>query len=76
MLYSVSGSVAIVRYLCRELKLPDHWYPQDSRLQAKVDEYLEWQHNNTRIFCAMYFQQKVFMFFRYYCSYQDSLNVT
>lgn len=36
----------------------DHWYPKDIRSRALVDEYLEWQHNNTRIPCAMYFQSK------------------
>lgn len=53
------GSVAIFRYLARTRKVADHWYPSDVKLQAKVDEYLEWQHTNTRILCAMYFQHKV-----------------
>lgn len=39
--------------------MDDHWYPKDSRAQARVDEYLEWQHANTRLSCAMYFQHKV-----------------
>lgn len=52
-------SVAILRYLCREHSVDDHWYPKDSKAQARVDEYLEWQHLNTRLFCAMYFQHKV-----------------
>ncbi|XP_054282304.1 glutathione S-transferase theta-1-like [Macrosteles quadrilineatus] len=57
--FVLTESVAILRYICRELNVPDHWYPQDSQLQARVDEYLEWQHLNTRLFCAMYFQYKV-----------------
>ena len=52
-------SVGILRYLCRERDVPDHWYPRDSKKQAKVDEYLEWQHLDTRLNCAMFFQQKV-----------------
>ncbi|XP_050074014.1 glutathione S-transferase theta-3 [Anopheles maculipalpis] len=52
----LAESVAIFRYLCREYKVPDHWYPADSRRQALVDEYLEWQHHNTRAACATYFQ--------------------
>lgn len=52
-------SVAILRYLCREKNVPDHWYPKDSKQQAKVDEYLEWQHLDTRLNCSMYFQHKV-----------------
>ncbi|XP_023707304.1 glutathione S-transferase theta-1 [Cryptotermes secundus] len=51
-------SVGILRYLCREKKVQDHWYPTDSKQQAKVDEYLEWQHLDTRLNCAMYFQYK------------------
>lgn len=52
----LAESVAIFRYLCREYQVPDHWYPADSRRQALVDEYLEWQHHNTRATCAIYFQ--------------------
>lgn len=52
-------SVAILRYLCREFNVADHWYPQDLKLQLKVDEYLEWQHLNTRLNCASYFFMKV-----------------
>uniref|UniRef100_A0A2M4BYQ2 glutathione transferase n=1 Tax=Anopheles marajoara TaxID=58244 RepID=A0A2M4BYQ2_9DIPT len=52
----LAESVAIVRYLAREYQLPEHWYPTDSRQQARVDEYLEWQHHNTRATCATYFQ--------------------
>lgn len=52
-------SVAILRYLCKEFTVANHWYPKDSKAQAKVDEYLEWQHLNTRLCCASYFQKKV-----------------
>lgn len=38
--------------------IAEHWYPKDIRSRALVDEYLEWQHNNTRMTCAMYFQSK------------------
>lgn len=60
--------MAILRYLAREKGVDDHWYPNDSKLQAKVDEYLEWQHVNTRLFCAMFFQHKVTF------SYSDCIN--
>jgi len=56
--FKLTESVAILRYLSRETKLPEKWYPKDSVKQAKVDEYLEWQHNNTRALCAMYFRMK------------------
>jgi len=52
-------SVGILRYLCREKNVQGHWYPEDSKLQAKVDEYLEWQHLDTRLNCSMYFMTKV-----------------
>ena len=52
-------SVAILRYLARDRKVAEHWYPSDLKKQAKVDEYLEWQHLNTRLFCAMFFRHKV-----------------
>ncbi|PSN54347.1 hypothetical protein C0J52_16040 [Blattella germanica] len=48
-------NVGILRYLCRERETADHWYPKDSKQQAKVDEYLEWQHLDTRLNCSMYF---------------------
>ncbi|XP_069703060.1 uncharacterized protein [Periplaneta americana] len=51
-------SVGILRYLCRERNVPDHWYPKDSKQQARVDEYLEWQHLDTRASCAMFVQIK------------------
>ncbi|XP_027220725.2 glutathione S-transferase theta-1 isoform X1 [Penaeus vannamei] len=56
--FNLTESVAILRYLCREHKVADHWYPSDSKAQARVDEYLEWQHVNTRLQCAMFFQFK------------------
>ena len=30
------------------VQVADHWYPRDSRAQARVDEYLECQHLGTR----------------------------
>lgn len=52
-------SVAILRYLAKSRKVPDHWYPSDLKQQARVDEYLEWQHTNTRRTCFSYFTEKV-----------------
>jgi len=53
--FVLSESIAMFRYLAREKEIADHWYPKDSKGQARVDEYLEWQHLNTRINCSMYF---------------------
>lgn len=43
-----AGSIAILLYLARKFKTPDHWYPADLQKRAKVDEYLSWQHVNIR----------------------------
>ena len=56
--FALTESVAMLRYLAREKNVADHWYPADSRAQARVDEYLEWQHLNTRFMCASYFQHR------------------
>merc|ERR1719158_1809903 len=45
--FVLTESVAMFRYLAREKNVADHWYPSDSKAQARVDEYLEWQHLNT-----------------------------
>ncbi|XP_055585618.1 glutathione S-transferase theta-3-like [Uranotaenia lowii] len=54
--FPLAESVAIIRYLSREYKFPDHWYPAETEKRARIDEYLEWQHHNTRAVCAIYFQ--------------------
>lgn len=56
---NVIESVAILRYLCREYQIPDHWYPRDLLGQAKVDEFLEWQHLGMRYPLSHYVQIKV-----------------
>ena len=42
-------SSAIMQYLVKQYKLPDHWYPVDTKQRAKIDEYLSWHHTNLRI---------------------------
>nr|QEH04682.1 glutathione S-transferase theta [Ostrinia furnacalis]QIC35751.1 glutathione S-transferase theta [Ostrinia furnacalis] len=56
--FILSESVAIVRYLAQEKMIPESLYPSDSKLRARVDEYLEWQHVGLRWHCAMYFRVK------------------
>jgi len=56
--WKLAESVAIFRYLTELHDIEDHWYPKDVRSRALVDEYLEWQHTNTRSNCAMYFWHK------------------
>lgn len=52
-------NVAIMRYLVKHYPVLDNWYPKDSKKQALVDEYLAWQHHNTRFLCYMYYEQQV-----------------
>ncbi|XP_014223494.1 glutathione S-transferase theta-1-like [Trichogramma pretiosum] len=57
--FKLIESVGIARYVAREFKVAEHWYPTKSREQAKVDEYLEWQHLNTRVICSRLFLANV-----------------
>ncbi|XP_012513060.1 PREDICTED: glutathione S-transferase theta-1-like isoform X1 [Propithecus coquereli] len=52
-------SVAILLYLSRKYKAPDHWYPQDLQARARVDEYLAWQHTTLRNSCSRAMWQKM-----------------
>lgn len=56
--FKLSESIAILRYLDRKNEFPllRNLYPEDTKQRAQVDEFLEWQHNGLRVFCAMYFQ--------------------
>lgn len=54
--FKLSESVAILRYLDKDIS--KQLYPDDKQLRGRVDEYLEWQHNNTRMGCSMYFVKK------------------
>ncbi|KAM5194195.1 glutathione S-transferase theta-1-like isoform 1-T1 [Mantella aurantiaca] len=46
--FTMAESTAILLYLVNKYKTPDHWYPADIQKRARVDEYLAWQHSNTR----------------------------
>ncbi|XP_072949453.1 glutathione S-transferase theta-1-like [Epargyreus clarus] len=56
--FVLTESVAIIKYLGRENLIPESLYPKDSKLQARVDEYLEWQHIGLRLHLSMYFRVK------------------
>lgn len=57
--FKLKESIAILRYLTRKYQVPDHWYPKDSLEQAKVDEFLEWQHLGLRMHLSSYFLSAV-----------------
>lgn len=48
-----------MKYLANKYKLPDHWYPIDTKRRAKVDEYLFWHASNLRAGAAQQFFSKV-----------------
>jgi glutathione S-transferase len=57
--FKLAESVAVFRYIvASNPTVADHWYPKDIKERARVDEYLEWQHNNTRVACAGFFRTK------------------
>jgi len=57
--FKLAETMAIMRYLCTQFPVADHWFPKDPRHRAKVDEYLAWQHLNLRMFGSMMFQNRV-----------------
>lgn len=44
--FTLAESVAIFHYLGRKRIIPERWYPSDVRSRMKIDEYLQWNHNN------------------------------
>eukprot|EP00088_Acartia_fossae_P010719 TRINITY_DN1536_c0_g1_i10.p1 TRINITY_DN1536_c0_g1~~TRINITY_DN1536_c0_g1_i10.p1 ORF type:complete len:239 (-),score=55.43 TRINITY_DN1536_c0_g1_i10:4-720(-) len=57
--FALTESVAMLRYLANTRDIADHWYPKDTKQQARVDEYLEWQHIGTRFLCSSFFMAKM-----------------
>ncbi|XP_022085674.1 glutathione S-transferase theta-1-like [Acanthaster planci] len=46
--FKLSEGMAILKYLARRYKVADHWYPEDLKARAKIDQYLDWQHTGIR----------------------------
>uniref|UniRef100_U5EWQ7 Putative glutathione s-transferase n=1 Tax=Corethrella appendiculata TaxID=1370023 RepID=U5EWQ7_9DIPT len=56
--FKLSEGVTILKYLAREKLVPEHWYPRDSKLRARIDEFLEWQNNNSHTLFNKFVQEK------------------
>ncbi|XP_048467614.1 glutathione S-transferase theta-3-like [Rhincodon typus] len=56
--FTLTESVAILKYLAGRYKTPDHWYPADLQSRARVDEYLDWQHTSLRPLAGKIFMMK------------------
>lgn len=50
--FCLPESCAILRYLAAKYRVPDHWYPGDARLCARVDAALDWHHMTIRRGCT------------------------
>lgn len=53
--FTLAESVAIFHYLGRKKIIPERWYPSDVRALMKLDEYLQWHHNNLFMGAGMLF---------------------
>ena len=60
--FNVFSSASIMRYLAAKNNVADHWFPrQDLQKQAKVDEFINWQHSSVRRPCVELFIAKVWV---------------
>ncbi|XP_055909779.1 glutathione S-transferase theta-1-like [Eupeodes corollae] len=57
--FKLAESIAILRYLSQKGIISSALYPTDIKEQARVDEFLEWQHLTLRLGCALFFREKV-----------------
>ncbi|XP_038061580.1 glutathione S-transferase theta-1-like [Patiria miniata] len=46
--FQLSECMTILKYLAQKYKVADHWYPKDLKVQAKINQYLDWQHTGLR----------------------------
>ncbi|KAK7080905.1 Glutathione S-transferase theta-1 [Halocaridina rubra] len=55
----INESCSAMRYIATKYDTSGKWYPNDLDIRVKVDEYLDWQHANTRRHGAGYFYNKI-----------------
>lgn len=53
--FKLSETVAIFHYLGRKEIIPERWYPKDLKTRARIDEFLQWNHNNLHLGAGMLF---------------------
>uniref|UniRef100_A0A8C6T6Q7 glutathione transferase n=1 Tax=Neogobius melanostomus TaxID=47308 RepID=A0A8C6T6Q7_9GOBI len=46
--FVLTESTAILEYMVQKHRAPDHWFPSELLLRARINEYLSWQHTNLR----------------------------
>ena len=47
--HPIHFSPTIIKYLAAKYKVADHWFPSgDLKVQARINEYLDWQHTGLR----------------------------
>ncbi|VVC90813.1 unnamed protein product [Leptidea sinapis] len=56
--FTLTESVAIVKYLARENLIPETISPKESKAQARLDEFMAWQHIGLRLHTSMFFRVK------------------
>ena len=44
------------RYFANKNYIQERFYPEDIFKRARVDEFLQWQHNGIRTSCSLYFR--------------------
>lgn len=57
--FKLAESVAIFHYLGRKTIIPERWYPSDIKALTRIDEYLQWQHNNLLTGAGMLFYMQM-----------------
>lgn len=57
--FKLSESIAILRYLDAKFPITEQFYSKEAQKRARIDEYLEWQHLNTRLGCTNTFRIQV-----------------
>ena len=69
--FNLFESHAIMKYICFQNDLPQHWYPfaaktdEEIKLRSGMDMYLDWHHNGIRMGAGG------FMFRKYFSALMD-----